>query len=62
MLLMLSVPPESIGLSCPTLKSGAAHAPHDQSPREESNLDIRLRSPTFYPLNYEGADGAGSVE
>ena len=24
-------------------------------PREESNLYIRLRSPEFYPLNYEGA-------
>ncbi len=23
-------------------------------PREESNLDSRLRSPEFYPLNYKG--------
>ena len=23
-------------------------------PRQESNLDLRLRSPLFYPLNYEG--------
>jgi hypothetical protein len=22
-------------------------------PRQESNLDLRLRKPTFYPLNYE---------
>jgi hypothetical protein len=25
-----------------------------QRPREESNPHIRLRSPEFYPLNYEG--------
>lgn len=25
-------------------------------PRQESNLHIRLRSPEFYPLNYEGSD------
>lgn len=23
-------------------------------PREESNLDLRIRSPPFYPLNYRG--------
>ncbi|KKU09649.1 MAG: hypothetical protein UX14_C0040G0006 [Parcubacteria group bacterium GW2011_GWF1_45_5] len=23
-------------------------------PREESNLDLGIRSPLFYPLNYEG--------
>ena len=26
------------------------------SPREESNLDQRLRRPQFYPLNYRGQE------
>ena len=34
-------------------------APHLLCPHQESNLDPELRSLLFYPLNYEGAEGAG---
>src|SRR3989344_2912650 len=38
----------------PGIESTGKRGTLSMSPREESNLDQRLRSPQFYPLNYRG--------